>query len=68
MVLVKDPSPTRGGSPQKENAGKDKRKGRLSRGNSPTDQTASRGNSPGKGGYVVKRVEKSSLQRSRGNE
>ncbi|XP_076674086.1 kinesin-like protein KIF12 isoform X2 [Andrena cerasifolii] len=68
MVLVKDPSPTRGGSPQKENAGKEKRKGRLSRGNSPTDQTASRGNSPGKGGYVVKRVVKSSLQRSRGNE
>ncbi|XP_003701652.1 kinesin-like protein KIF12 isoform X3 [Megachile rotundata] len=69
MVLVKNPSPSRGESPQKENAKKDKRKSRMSRGNSPGDQTTSRGNSPGKNNSIAKRVQtKSSLLGSRGSE
>ncbi|XP_076183889.1 kinesin-like protein KIF12 isoform X2 [Ptiloglossa arizonensis] len=65
MVLVKNPSPSRGASPQRDNA---KKINRRSRGNSPIDQTASRGNSPGKSNSSVKRVVKSSLLQSRGSE
>ncbi|XP_034182225.1 kinesin-like protein KIF12 isoform X2 [Osmia lignaria lignaria] len=69
MVLAKNPSPSRGESPQKENARKDKGKIRTSRGNSPGDQTTSRGNSPGKNNSIVKKVQtKSSLLGSRGSE
>ncbi|XP_043258270.1 kinesin-like protein KIF12 isoform X2 [Colletes gigas] len=66
MVLVKNPSPTRGESPQKENAKKIKRR---SRGNSPIDHSVSRGNSPGRSSSLSsKRVVKSSLLQSRGSE
>lgn len=68
MVLVKSPSPSRGASLPKENARKDKGRSRVSRGNSPSDQAASRGNSPGKSNPSVKVVTKSSLLQSRGNE
>ncbi|XP_054007518.1 kinesin-like protein KIF12 isoform X2 [Hylaeus anthracinus] len=65
MVLVKNPSPTRGESPQKGNAKKVKRR---SRGNSPSDQAVSRGNSPGTSRSNHKVVAKSSLLQSRGSE
>lgn len=68
MVLVKNPSPSRGESPQKENAKKDKKRGRVSRGNSPSETNLSRGNSPGRNGSNVKRIVKSSLLQSRGSE
>ncbi|XP_076228051.1 kinesin-like protein KIF12 isoform X2 [Nomia melanderi] len=68
MVLVKNPSPSRGESPQKENAKKDKKRSRVSRGNSPSETNLSRGNSPGRNGSNVKRVVKSSLLQSRGSE
>ncbi|KOX68474.1 Kinesin-like protein KIF12 [Melipona quadrifasciata] len=65
MVLVKNPSPSRGENAKKNN----KRKSRASRGNSPANQTTSRGNSPGKSNNSgVKVVTKSSLQQSRGSE
>ncbi|KAL0125156.1 hypothetical protein PUN28_004354 [Cardiocondyla obscurior] len=74
MVLVKNPSPTRGPSPQREN-GKNGRSrvrkggGRGSRGNSPGEQTGSRGSSPGKsGGSDTKGKGKNTLLHSRGNE
>ncbi|XP_053987978.1 kinesin-like protein KIF12 isoform X1 [Hylaeus volcanicus] len=65
MVLVKNPSPSRGESPQKGNAKKVKRR---SRGNSPSDQAVSRGNSPGTSHSNHKVVVKSSLLQSRGSE
>ncbi|XP_012524989.1 kinesin-like protein KIF12 isoform X3 [Monomorium pharaonis] len=73
MVLVKNPSPTRGPSPQRENGKRSKGRGgrsggRGSRGNSPGDRTGSRGNSPGKSGGSTKGKEKSTLLRSQGNE
>ncbi|XP_076290022.1 kinesin-like protein KIF12 isoform X2 [Lasioglossum baleicum] len=68
MVLVKSPSPHRGEKPQKENAKRDKKRGRVSRGNSPSDTTGSRGNSPGRSGSNVKRVVRSSMLQSRGSE
>ncbi|XP_043514201.1 kinesin-like protein KIF12 [Frieseomelitta varia] len=65
MVLVKNPSPSRGENAKKDN----KRRSRASRGNSPADQATSRGNSPGKSNNSgVKVVTKSSLQQSRGSE
>lgn len=66
MVLVKNSPPSRGESPQKENARKGKN--RVSRGNSPADQTISRGNSPGKSNSGVKVVGKNNLTKSRGSE
>lgn len=68
MVLVKNSPPSRGQSPQEENARRDKRKNRVSRGNSPVEQTSSRGNSPGKSNFGVKVVGKNSLTKSRGSE
>ncbi|OAD62769.1 Kinesin-like protein KIF12 [Eufriesea mexicana] len=68
MVLVKNPSPSRGESLQKENAKKDKGRSRVSRGNSPADQATSRGSSPGKSISGVKVVGKNSLLQSRGSE
>ncbi|XP_012235666.2 kinesin-like protein KIF12 isoform X1 [Linepithema humile] len=74
MVLVKNPSPKRGPSPQRENGKNPKSKGRKggargSRGNSPSDQTGSRGSSPGRnGGTDAKGKGKSALLHSRGNE
>lgn len=70
MVLVKNPSPSRGENLQKDNAKKDnKKRSRASRGNSPADQATSRRNSPGKSNNSsVKVVTKSSLQQSRGSE
>ncbi|XP_025265224.1 kinesin-like protein KIF12 isoform X2 [Camponotus floridanus] len=73
MVLVKNPSPTRGPSPQRENArcGRSKGRGggRGSRGNSPGNQTGSRGSSPAKsGGSDSKRKGKNALLHSQGNE
>lgn len=67
MVLVKNSPPSRGESPQKENGRKDKGKSRVSRGNSPADQT-SRGNSPGKSNSGVKVIGKNNLTKSRGSE
>ncbi|KAK9295571.1 hypothetical protein QLX08_010135 [Tetragonisca angustula] len=65
MVLVKNPSPSRGENAKKNN----KRRSRASRGNSPADQATSRGNSPGKSNNSgVKVITKSSLQQSRGSE
>ncbi|XP_017789042.1 PREDICTED: kinesin-like protein KIF12 [Habropoda laboriosa] len=68
MVLVKNPSPSRGESLQKENAKRDKGKSRVSRGNSPPGKSTSRGNSPGRSSSGVKVIGKSSLLQSRGNE
>ncbi|XP_061928444.1 kinesin-like protein KIF12 isoform X2 [Apis cerana] len=68
MVLVKNSPPSRGESPQKENARKDKGKNRVSRGNSPADQTSSRGNSPGKSNSGVKVIGKNNLTKSHGSE
>ncbi|XP_071645157.1 kinesin-like protein KIF12 isoform X1 [Temnothorax longispinosus] len=75
MVLVKNPSPTRGPSPQRENGrnGRSRERrvgGRGSRGNSPGEQTGSRGSSPGKsGGSDTKGKGKNTLLHSaRGNE
>ncbi|XP_011167259.1 kinesin-like protein KIF12 isoform X2 [Solenopsis invicta] len=74
MVLVKNPSPTRGPSPQRENGKNGRSKGqrsggRGSRGNSPGEQTGSRGNSPGKsGGSDTKGKGRNALLRSQGNE
>lgn len=74
MVLVKNPSPTRGPSPQRENGKNGRSKGRrgggrASRGNSPAEQTGSRGSSPGRsGGFDTKGKGKNALLHSRGNE
>lgn len=74
MVLVKNPSPTRGPSPQRENGkrskGRERGGGRGSRGNSPGDKTGSRGSSPGKSGGSdhAKGKGKSALLHSRGSE
>ncbi|XP_014474061.1 PREDICTED: kinesin-like protein KIF12 [Dinoponera quadriceps] len=70
MVLVKNPSPTRGQSPSRENGKNERRgKGRGSRGNSPAERNSSRGSSPGKsGGYDGKGKGKSALLQSRGSE
>ncbi|KZC13333.1 PREDICTED: kinesin-like protein KIF12 [Dufourea novaeangliae] len=69
MVLVKNPSPPQSENTQRENAKKDKKRGRVaSRGNSPSDGIVSRGNSPGKRSSSLKRVVKSSLLQSRGSE
>jgi len=73
MVLVKNPSPTRGLSPQRENGNTGRSKGqkfggRGSRGNSP-GEPGSRGNSPGKSGSTdIKGKRKNVLLQSRGNE
>ncbi|XP_029165311.1 kinesin-like protein KIF12 isoform X2 [Nylanderia fulva] len=70
MVLVKNPSPTRGPSPQRENARNGRSKGRGggrgSRGKQSGNQTGSRGSSPAKSGSKGKR--KSALMRSQGND
>ncbi|XP_011153984.1 kinesin-like protein KIF12 isoform X2 [Harpegnathos saltator] len=70
MVLVKNPSPTRGQSPSRENGQNERRrKGRGSRGNSPAERNSSRGNSPGKSGsFNAKEKGKSALLQSQGNE
>ncbi|XP_050457791.1 kinesin-like protein KIF12 isoform X2 [Cataglyphis hispanica] len=73
MVLVKNPSPTRGPSPQRDNAKNGRSKGRGggrgSRGNSPGKQTGSRGSSPAKsGGSDSKKKGKGVLLHSQGNE
>ncbi|XP_011883299.1 PREDICTED: kinesin-like protein KIF12 isoform X1 [Vollenhovia emeryi] len=70
MVLMKNPSPTRGLSPQRDGRAKGRRSGgRGSRGNSPAEQTGSRGSSPGKsGGSDTKGKGKNALLHSRGNE
>ncbi|KAM0725119.1 Kinesin-like protein KIF12 [Formica fusca] len=73
MVLVKNPSPTRGPSPQRDNAKNGRSKGRGggrgSRGNSPAKQTGSRGSSPAKsGGSDSKKKGKGVLLHSQGNE
>lgn len=74
MVLVKNPSPTRGPSPQRENTKNGRSNGRRSggrgsRGNSPGGQTGSRGSSPGKsGGSDTKGKGKNTLLQSRCNE
>ncbi|XP_076756124.1 kinesin-like protein KIF12 isoform X3 [Xylocopa sonorina] len=68
MVLLKNPSPSRGGSVQNDTNKDNKRKSRASRGNSPADTITSRGNSPGKNNPVVKVIGKNNLLRSRGSE
>ncbi|KYM97872.1 Kinesin-like protein KIF12 [Cyphomyrmex costatus] len=74
MVLVKNPSPTRGLSPQREHGNNSRSRGRRgggrgSRGNSPAEQTGSRGSSPGKSGsFDTKGKGKNVLLHSRGNE
>ncbi|KAG5324677.1 KIF12 protein, partial [Acromyrmex heyeri] len=74
MVLVKNPSPTRGLSPQREHGNNSRSRGRRgggrgSRGNSPAEQTGSRGSSPGKSsGSDTKGKGKNVLLYSRGNE
>ncbi|CAK9812470.1 Kinesin-like protein KIF12 [Anthophora quadrimaculata] len=65
MVLVKNPSPSRGVSPQKENAKRDKGKSRGSRGNSPSNPATSRGNSPGRS--ITSRGNSPGKNTSRGN-
>ncbi|KYN41073.1 Kinesin-like protein KIF12 [Trachymyrmex septentrionalis] len=74
MVLVKNPSPTRGLSPQREHGNNSRSRGRRgggqgSRGNSPAERTGSRGSSPGKSdGFDTKGKGKNVLLYSRGNE
>ncbi|KAH0954697.1 hypothetical protein HN011_006844 [Eciton burchellii] len=73
MVLMKNPSPTRSSSSQRENGKNEKSGGqkysRRSRGNSPSNQTGSRGSSPGKNDNSESKGKgKSALLRSRGNE
>ncbi|EZA49317.1 Kinesin-like protein KIF12 [Ooceraea biroi] len=76
MVLVKNTSPTRGSSPQRENGKnemsrrqKKTNSQRRSRGNSPANQTGSRGSSPAKNDSSDSKGKgKSALLHSRGNE